>query len=174
MNAASAGGRDGGVFVPLLDIELEARLFASNWLHCDRLSSYVARMVGHNRSDPFVFSNLLSSALNELLETVFRTHDAAGKIRFRVMRLGPVERIEILVPCGDDERQFYMKSVEDVRRPDASETYLNALFSEGPLDRRIGLLELAVDYEARFAVERENGAVRLTVDLALEERTDPC
>ena len=41
--------------------------FASEWLHCDRISSYLARMVSHNRTDSLLYANLLSSALNELL-----------------------------------------------------------------------------------------------------------
>ena len=59
--------------------------------------------------------------------------------------------------------------MEVVQRPDAAESYIAALFAEGPVDRRIGLLELAVDYRARFSLRDEPSSVRLVADLALDE-----
>ncbi len=175
MTETRVGARDGSGFQPLLQFDVDARVFGSNWLYCDRISSYIAQMVSHNRPDSFVFSNLFSSALNELLETVFHARKAAGELRCRIMRDGPIDRIEIVSSCSEADRRFYMDAVEDARAPDASEAYLNALFSEGPLDRRIGLLELAVDYEAELSVEPvENDAIRLIVDLVLDGQTTRC
>ena len=49
------------------------------------------------------------------------------------------------------------------------EDYRQMLFSGGPLDPRIGLLELAVDYGADISIAVvDGGSVRLTADLTLE------
>jgi hypothetical protein len=53
----------------LIEISMRMNDFSAEWMHCDRISSYVARMVSQNSADPLFHANLFSSALNELLET---------------------------------------------------------------------------------------------------------
>lgn len=157
-------------FKTLLEIAMGAEVFASNWSHCDRIATYVAKLVSHNRTDSLLYSNLFSSALNELLETAFRAHRGDGDIACSISRAGPVDRIELTIPCDEALRSFYAGAIEDVRRADVGERYVEALLSEGSLDPRIGLLELAVDYRAELSLKPEkSGAVRLVADLALEE-----
>ena len=55
-------------FDSMIEIDMEINTFISEWLHCDYLSTYLARMISHNRSDSVLHSNLFSSALNELLD----------------------------------------------------------------------------------------------------------
>lgn len=164
------GSAAGGGFELLLEIDMEIGVFASDWSYCDRLSSYVARMVSHNRTDSLLYSNLLSSALNELLETAYRAHGASGGFVCRVSRRGNQDRIELTIPCEAAASKFYRDAKERLARPDIAEHYRSVLFSAGPLDPEIGLFELAVDYEAALSVEAiQKNAVRLVADLALEE-----
>ena len=160
-------------FRPLLEFDLDTTVLNDQWVYCDFMSSFVANMVSHNRADPFMFSNLLSATLNELFETVYRTRKEAGQFRFRMLRKGSVDRITMVVPCGRDEQQFYLKTVEEIRDPGASDKYLELLFSDDELDRRVGLFELAISYKAQMsAVALEDKAVCLTVDLVIEQGTD--
>jgi hypothetical protein len=157
-------------FRALLEIAIRADIFSSNWEHCDRIASYVARMVSHNRTDSLLYLNLFSSALNELLETAFRSHKGDGEIACKVLRAGPIDRVELTIPCDAETKTFYRDAVAVAQRPDAAESYMAALFAEGPVDGRIGLLELAVDYRAKFSLgESEPSSVRLVADLALDE-----
>lgn len=157
-------------FELLLKVELDIDAFASDWAYCDRLSSYAARMVSHNRADSLLYSNLFSSALNELLETVFRSHRPGGAFVCSILRRGGMDRIELAIPCGPEDVGFYRQAMETVVQDDAAEQYRTALFAEGPLDPGIGLFELAVDYEAAMSVERLNdNSIRLVADFALEE-----
>jgi hypothetical protein len=127
-------------------------------------------MVSHNRADPLLYSNLLSSALNELLETAFRTHQGRGEIACSVSRAGQLDRIELTIPCDAAVRDFYRQALDALRRDDVAERYVDALLAEGALDPRIGLLELAVDYKARLSLgSTAADTVRLVADLALEE-----
>ena len=157
-------------FEPLIEINMEIDVFGSDWWHCDHISSYLARMVSHNRTDSLLYSNLFSSAVNELLETVYRAHSGPGAFTCSVSRHGAVDRIELTLPCGAQDKSFYEGAIDAVHGPDAGDRYRNVLLSPGPIDPSIGLLELAVDYDAKLKIETlEGNAVRLTAELALEE-----
>lgn len=155
--------------VLLLEFDMDMGGFASNWAYCDRLSTYFARMISHNRSDSLLYSNLFSSALNELLETVYRLHQPQGGFTCSVSRKGPSERIALTIPVDEETAGFYRKAVDILNETDVTNRYHTALFSDGPLQPNIGLLELAVDYAARFSIEPADGnAIRLIAELTLE------
>ncbi|KUM25318.1 hypothetical protein AU467_05120 [Mesorhizobium loti] len=166
----SASDACGAHFERLLQIDMDVDVFSSNWSYCDRVSSYVARMIGHNRTDSLLYSNLLSSALNELLETVFRVHRPGGSFACSVSRLGKRDRIELIIPCDAAGARFYRDAMNRLQQDDVETQYRSALFAEGPLDPDIGLFELAVDYAATMSVEQVGkDAIRLVADLSLEE-----
>jgi hypothetical protein len=52
---------------------------------------------------------------------------------------------------------------------DIEDRYRAALFKDGPMEASVGLLELAVDYGADLSVEAIPQAIRLVVELSLEE-----
>ena len=163
----------GDGFWPLLEFDLDTEVLDKQWVNCDFMSSFVAKMVSHNRADPFMFSNLLSAALNELFETVYRSKKEAGRFSVRMLRKGRVERIAMIVPCSGDEQQFFVNTVEEIRAPDALYKYLEFLFSGDGLDRRLGLFELAISYKAQIsAVAVTDKAIRLTVDLIIDQEID--
>jgi hypothetical protein len=169
MTLTMTQGSGGDEFAPLIEVDMEANVFGESWSHCDQLSSYVARMVSHNRSDSLLYSNLFSSALNELLETAFRAHAAPGKFRCRVWRKGKIDRVELIIPCEPGQIGFYLDTVTLAHRDDAVDRYRGMLFSEGRFDHRTGLMELAIDYAAVISASRVgDDAICLTADLALE------
>jgi hypothetical protein len=156
-------------FEPLLEIELDMAAFVSDWAYCDRISTYVARMIGHNRADSLLFSNLFSSALNELLESAYRIHAGAGPFVCRVLRRGGLDRVELVIPADDRVRAFYDGVAAELRGDDVREQYRMALFREGAFDPRVSFLELAVDYQARIdAAPAGPDAVLLAAEFALE------
>jgi hypothetical protein len=167
---SSAESEKKSEFGPLLRFEMNMGGFSSDWANCDRLSSYVARMIGHNRADSLLFSNLFSSALNELLETVFRVHGPGGDFVCNVSRRGRIDRIELTVPCDRAQRKFYDDAAAVMGSPEIGEHYKKALFAEGPLPPSVGLLELAVDYKADISIRAiGDDAIQLIADLSLED-----
>ena len=154
---------------PLVEISMGIEDFASEWLHCDRISSYLARMVSHNRTDSLLYANLLSSALNELLETAFAHHGPEGDFCCRVSRAGDADVIELDLPCDEPTLSFYREAAQRLQRPDLAEIYHSALFSPGTADPHLGLLEVAVDYRARISILPEKGnRLKLAAEMALE------
>ena len=158
-------------FELLMAVSMDVGVFASDWAYCDRLSSYLARMVSHNRTDSLLYSNLLSSALNELLETAYRTHGQSGRFACSILRKGNKDRVELVIPNDRAGQDFYRTAVSRIEQGDLAERYREALFRDGPIDPTIGLMELVVDYNARLSIEPTDGsAVRLTAELTLEDQ----
>lgn len=167
---AAAGNAEKNDFTLLLQFDMGIDGFSSDWAYCDRLSSYMAKMVSHNRTDSILYSNLLSSALNELLETAFRQHRAGGELVCSISRSGRRDRIELTIPSDEETSGFYREAIAKLTQSNVAEHYRSALFTEGPLTNDIGLMELAVDYAARLSIDAvDEKSLRLVAELAIEE-----
>ena len=157
-------------FEPLYELSLPCREFSSDWSHCDRIATYVARQISYARKDPAFYTNLLSSALNELLEIAFRVHLDEGMIACLISRAGGVDRIALSIPCDEAMKDFYRLSVDAATGTDAADRYDAALLSGPSPAPEIGLLELAIDYRAHLQIEMAEGQkLVLTADVALED-----
>ncbi|OHV72816.1 ubiquinone biosynthesis methyltransferase UbiE [Ensifer sp. LCM 4579] len=156
-------------FEPLIELEMEMGTFLSDWDHCDHLSSFMARMISHNRTDPVRHSNFFSSALNELLEVTFRGGLPEGRIGCTVYRQGPKERVKLTFPCPPSQRQFYREAVSKTREQDAYDRYLDAISNDLAPSREVILLDLAINFEAEISLEEKTSpSITLVVDLPLE------
>ncbi|WP_027997372.1 hypothetical protein [Sinorhizobium arboris] len=156
-------------FEPLLQFEMEMGAFLSDWNHCDQLSTFMARMISHNRSDPVRHSNFFSSALNELLEVSFRGGSPDGRIGCAVYRWGPTERVEVTFPCPPGQRQFYREAVSKTRDGDAHARYLDSISTDLAPSREAVLLDLSINFDADVRLdESEPPSITLVVDLPLE------
>lgn len=152
----------------LLEVSMGIDDFSSEWVHCDKISSYVARMVSHDRADSLLYANLLSSALNELLETVFANHGPEGDFSCRIRRQGAADVIELSLPCDEKALRFYTDARERLARRDVVELYQSALFTPGEQDPHLGLLEVAVDYQAKIDIAPKGNRVMLSAEMTLE------
>lgn len=165
MNAAA----ENAAFHPLLQFEMEMEAFLSNWHHCDQLSSFVARMISHNRADPVRHSNFLSSALNELLEMSFRSGIPDGQLGCTVYRHGPTERVKLTFPCPSAQSQFYREAVSRTRNGSGYARYLDSILTDLAPSREVILLDLAINFDAEIRLEEQaSPSITLVVDLPLE------
>jgi len=155
-------------FEQLLNLEMEMATFTSDWLHCDQLSNYVARMVSHDRRDPLRHSNLLSSALNELLEMSFRSQAQEGELICVFYRHQQIERIELSFPCPSQQHRFYAELVQGLKHSGKLANYVEVIADEtAPLEQAI-LLGLAVNYDADIELRVSTAdALTFVVDLPL-------
>jgi hypothetical protein len=153
----------------MIQIDMEIADFLSAWPHCDHLSTYMARMISHNRSDSVLHSTLFSSALNELLELAFRTRRSDGSLVCRVSRHGPVERVELTFPCTHEDRQLYEEVATYSRDEEAQGRYLKSLSQDVTPSSDMVLRELALNHDAMLRIGAENGdTITLIADLPLE------
>lgn len=157
------------VFEPLLELEMEMASFAADWLYCDQCSTYVARMVSHDRNDPIRHANLLSAALNELFEMSFHSRDCNGALTCRFYRSGESERIELTFPCSAEKRRFYDTIVERISNGQALANYLDVITNDDARAEHAILLGLAVNYDANIGLhEQDTGLLTFVVDLKFE------
>ena len=155
--------RTGGI----IEVSMRINDFSSEWMNCDRVSTFMARLVSQKSVDPMFHANLFSTALNELLEVVFFNHGPQGSFTCRVGRVGDVETIEIELPYDERTLNFYTDVLKTLDRPDVEELYQASLFEAGQVDARLGLLELAVDYKAKMSVLVAADQLTLRAEIAL-------
>jgi hypothetical protein len=169
MSSAQANA-NGAAFEALVQFDMEIEAFASNWIHCDQVSTYLARMISHNRSDSVRHSNLFSSALNELLEAAFRARHTEGELVCKVSRSGNWDRIELTFPCTAEERNFFEQALAQTAGDDALDRYLFSVSGDMAPSREVVLSELVINYEALIRItDAGTNRIRLIVDLPLEE-----
>lgn len=153
---------------PLIEIRMGMKDFSSEWMHCDRISTFVARHVSHNRADSLLYANLFSSALNELLETVFANHGSEGDLTCRVSRTDSSDIVELSLPCDEPTLKFYTGAVNLLAQHDVEDLYHAALFASQQQDPRLGIFEVAVDYKAKISLSNDNGRLTLSAEMVLE------
>jgi hypothetical protein len=160
---------------PLVHMDLEPSAFAADWKHCDQVANYLARIASFDRPDTFLYSNLLSTVLNELLEVAFFNHQPTGTLKFSLLRNGSTDRIELKIPVNGEIRGFYERGVSDAQSNRVTELYASSLIGDRPLDRSIGFLELAANYGARISLNGTSAEdlVMLSVDVRLDEGASP-
>lgn len=157
-------------FEPLIEVAMSAQAFSAHWAQCGHIATYIARAVSHNRTDSTLYSNLFSSAVNELLELAYRNHRGDGLVQCRVLRREEVDRIEISIPSDPSRGRFLLNAVEQLSSPGSEARYLSALTSDAGYPD-VGLLELALDYGASISARAEGAEqIKLTVDLRLEDQ----
>lgn len=156
-------------FEPMLDLEMEMATFTVDWLNCDQCSTYVARMVSHDRHDPIRHANVLSSALNELFEMSFHAQERDGAFVCRFYRCREAERIELTFPCSPEKRRFYDTIVAGLKSGQVLPNYLEVISNDTAPPEHAILLGLAVNYDADIRLSDEDiGMLTFVVDLELE------
>jgi hypothetical protein len=160
---------------PLVEIDLETASFAADWNHCDQIANYLAQLVSHDRRDSFLYANLLSTVLNELLEVVYAQHNPTGALKCTLAREGQSDRIALTIPVHDDARAFYERSVSATQSEAVAESYTRTLLGEAPPDRALGFLELAANYGARLSINQNaaSSEIHLTVEVTLDDGQPP-
>jgi hypothetical protein len=160
---------------PLVQLDLEPTAFIADWKHCDQVANYLARIASFDRPDTFLYSNLLSTVLNELLEVAFFNHQPTGTLTCSLLREGAADRIELKIPVDGAVRGFYERGVSDAQSTRVTELYASSLLGDRPMDRSIGFLELAANYGARISLNGSaaDNLVTLSVDVRLDDGVAP-
>src|SRR3954470_11729129 len=108
---------------PLVSLQLETTGLGAVWGHCDQIQNYLAQLASHDRTDTFLYANLLSTVLNELLEVVFSRHQPPGMVNCRLLRRDRTDRVELTLSVDAAGRDFYERSVAAAQASGVSELY---------------------------------------------------
>lgn len=139
--------------VPLIMATLALDTFGNDWRHCDQTSNYLAQFVSMDRRDPSIFSNRLSTILNEILEFIYNNNSGDGVTVISIGRNESDLCLEFTIPVDEANRRQYDDALDPLAHEDSRVLYqreIERLYT-GPLHPAMGLWELAADYEIRFA-----------------------
>ncbi len=139
-HARSREPAHGSRFRALAPVEMRDGRLSFRLEPCDQLSTFMARMISHNRTDARSHSNFFSSALNELLEVSFRSGSPDGRIGCGVYRWGPTERVELRSRARPG-RAFYREAVRRPADGDAHARYLDSISTDLAPSREAVLLD---------------------------------
>lgn len=156
---------------PLVELQLETAAFAGDWNHCDHVANYLAQLVSHDRPDSFLYANLLSTVLNELLEVIFARHAPRGAVTCTLSRENGADLLDFTVPVDEADRAYYQASAAGAKSADVAETYTRTLLGGDVSEAALGFLELAADYGARISVAESAapGEISLRVQIRLAD-----
>lgn len=160
----------------LCRLSVSAESFSRDWAHCDQLSNYLSRIVSFDKADSFIFSNLLSTVLNEILETIFLNHSDNYSIIVSLYQSGDDTVIISDIPVDSESALFYSTVASDIENGDPSEMYRNEMGKNGEISRAVGFYELAADYGAMIICNEhpEDHMLRLCVTVKLERFVEEC
>ena len=158
---------------PALRVACDLPGFLADWRRCDQLSNYLAESLSLVKADPFAFASLLSTIINEVLETIHFHNGGQGCLELQLFEEADTATVLRAEFAADPaSRALYQRVVDTLGRQDAAGLYERLLFQAESVDARdICLYEIAADYGARLSVGEGNqpGSIRLEVRLGLNE-----
>jgi hypothetical protein len=144
------------------------RAFQADWAQCDRIANYLATALTFDRPDPFLYANLLSTILNEALETIHWRHAGDGELRCSVHAEGGQMLVLFDFPADAGQCTFYARIGARIRAGEGSAAHAQALASDAPDTGGLGLYALVADYGCTIGVEEDGRAVRLALRVDLD------
>ena len=144
--------------------------FIADWRRCDQLSNFLAESFSLVKADPFAFSNMLSTIINEVLETIFYHNAGWGSLLLQLSEENVATVLLAEFAVDDRARSLYERIAATLATQDPVALYEQLLFQVSSADTRdICLYEIAADYGARLTVENgsQPGLICLTVRISL-------
>lgn len=158
---------------PAVRVTCDLAGFLADWRRCDQFSNYLAESLSLAKADPFAFSSLLSTIINEVLETIFCHNAGQGVLSLQLFEeadASTVLRAEFAV--NEQIRTLYEGTVASLSGQDPVQLYEQLLFQSASADtRELCLYEIAADYGARLSLGESgrSGVLCLEVRLGLNE-----
>jgi hypothetical protein len=147
-----------------LNASYQVEDFQTAWQHCSQSSNFLANTtLSDSRA-----RNLLSSALNELFELVFRLGSGEQEARFKVARKGGRAYIELKLPLSTQALALVSAELQRLQDGSAQRLYLEQLGGE-ELSPLFGVLHLMSDFGARVHVRLLDNELSLDVQLPLDD-----
>ncbi len=144
--------------------------FVADWRRCDQLSNFLAEAFSLAKADPFAFSNMLSTIINEVLETIFYHNAGSGSLMLQLSEERATTVLHAEFAVDDSARSLYERIVTELATHDPVALYEQLLFQVSSVDTRdICLYEIAADYGVRLTVGNgsQPGLICLAVRMGL-------
>ena len=159
-----------GTPLPAIRVCCDMPGFIADWRRCDHLSNFLAEAFNLVKADPFAFSNMLSTIINEVLETIFYHNTGKGSLILQLTEENAITVLRAEFSADERIRSLYEEIVATLTAHDPVALYEQLLFQASSVDTRdICLYEIAADYGARLTVENgsKSGSICLAVHICL-------
>lgn len=139
---------------PAIHICCDMSGFIADWRRCDQLSNFLAEAFSLVKADPFAFSNMLSTIINEVLETIFYNNAGKGSLILQLREENAVTILRAEFAVDDCTRSLYERIITSLSTQNPVALYEQLLFHVSSADtREICLYEIAADYGVRLTLE---------------------
>lgn len=112
---------------------------------------------------------VVSSAVNELLELVYRLGAGQGSAALAVVHADEQLEIRLTLPLEPEQAGQVQQEVARLREMDARSVYFEQLGQSAALSPLFGMLHLMADYGARIDVDNAEGGLLLRLTLSTAE-----
>lgn len=139
--------------------------FRNDWRRLGLSSDFLGEAAAQAR----YAQRVVSSAVNELLELVYRLGAGSGSAALAVTHQGDELHLELKLPLDPRSCEHVALEVTRLTAADAQGLYLQELEREQPQSPLFGVLYLMADFGARIQAHTEASGLRLTVQLSTAE-----
>lgn len=153
----------------LFTLTLDLPEFAQAWQHCDSVANFLGKAVSGDKEDSFRYENLLSTIINEVLESLYQHHGSDAAAELSVGAEGPWLEFSIVFAPDPSALLFYESASRILASDDVSARYHQSLLdTDNSPPGLAGLLEIAASYNARIRIRKTEADDRMMVAVVLD------
>lgn len=146
-----------------IDVRYGLDALRRDWRRCSLSSDFV----GTASCEPRFAQRLISTAVNELLELVFRLGADGSAANLNVRSEGERATIVLDLPLSAQRRHDLQARLDDIMRSGPQQVYLQQLGAEAEPEPLFGVLQLMVDFSATLSHEALPAGLRLRLNVNL-------
>jgi len=144
--------------------------YLNDWQHCSQLSDYLAQFVSTKQIDPDSFSNLLSTILNEVLESIYHYSKKDGNVIIDIYNQDFCVIVKAAIPVDQQSHSFYNNVLYEINNNNPNDLYSNELkrylaeTDSSTSHTAMGFYEIVSEYGAKIALH-ENKPDKITLSI---------
>lgn len=142
--------------------------FRDEFSHCSSTADLFAQVTANAHGNVRLAVDLLSTALNEMLEWAYRSTDynQAGEMSLEVVEDGDSLRLSLTVPLAAGQSAQFVEQLSGLRADAARQLFLRSVESAAAqVDPMLGLYWLAAEFGELSGSAQAGDRVRLNLEL---------
>lgn len=150
----------------LCSISFPVAAFVSDWNHVDQIADYLASTTSIDKLESFRYGNLLSTLINEILETIHLSDRPDSTAEIEISTEGQRVEIDMHLDSNDGVVAFYQKIIQQISRGSGEKLYREYLFSKSH-HHELGILGIYTHYQTDIRC-RDAAPNRTTIEVSVE------
>lgn len=153
----------------LFSLSIQLPEFAKSWQHCDSVANFLGKAVSGEKEDSFRYENMVSTIVNEVLESLFHHHGGGERAVLAIGADGPWLEFSALLSPDAATESYFRSATALVEGGGIVDQYERMILDHDSSPPGLaGLLEIAASYGAQIRVASVAGALPLRVSVAVD------